>query len=106
MPGTIVRRRQARQDIIDCASRIAEDVPHAAAKFLDAVEASLARLVEFPGMGRVCEFETGELPGIHMWPVKGFETFLLFYQVIPDGIRLVRLLHGARDIEAALGEGS
>ena len=39
-----------------------------------------------------------------MLRVRGFAKYLLFYRETPEGIELVRVLHAARDIGAALGE--
>ena len=43
-------------------------------------------------------------PGLRMLRVRGFGKYLLFYRETPEGIELVRVLHAARDIGAALGE--
>lgn len=37
--------------------------------------------------------------------LDGFETILLFYFPLKDGIDLVRVLHGSRDLERLLAEG-
>jgi toxin ParE1/3/4 len=34
-----------------------------------------------------------------MWPIGGFEKYLIFYLPLPDGIDVIRVVHGARDIE-------
>lgn len=40
------------------------------------------------------------------FPVSdGFEKMLLFYFPMPDGIELVRVIHGNRDLERPLPEG-
>lgn len=39
-----------------------------------------------------------------MLRVRGFARYLVFYREAPGAIELVRVLHGARDIGAALGE--
>jgi plasmid stabilization system protein ParE len=37
-------------------------------------------------------------------PVSGFTAYLLFYMARADGIDVVRVLHGARDIEHLFAE--
>jgi plasmid stabilization system protein ParE len=37
-----------------------------------------------------------------MIPVPGFDNFLVFYQVTPRTVDVVRVLHGARDIRKVL----
>ena len=39
------------------------------------------------------------LEGVRRVPVSGFTAYLLFYMPRADGIDVVRVLHGARDIE-------
>jgi hypothetical protein len=36
------------------------------------------------------------------WPVKGFENWLIFYQARRNGVEIVHVFHGARDIESLL----
>ena len=38
-----------------------------------------------------------------MWRVKGFEKYLVFYRPLKDGIVVLRVIHGARDIEDLFG---
>jgi toxin ParE1/3/4 len=46
-----------------------------------------------------------ELTGMRRWPVKGFEKILLFYFPLPDGLDLVRVVHGSRDLTRLFDEG-
>jgi plasmid stabilization system protein ParE len=36
--------------------------------------------------------------------VKGFRKYLIFYESLPDRVRLLRVLHGARDLPAQMGK--
>jgi plasmid stabilization system protein ParE len=36
------------------------------------------------------------------WRVGSFRRYLLFYEVLPDRLRLLRLLHGYRDLQSEL----
>ncbi len=38
------------------------------------------------------------------WRVKGFRKYLIFYESLPDRVRLLRVLHGARDLQAEMGK--
>jgi toxin ParE1/3/4 len=40
-------------------------------------------------------------PGIRSFP---FSRYLLFYLPISDGIDVVRVLHGARDVDTVFGD--
>jgi len=33
-----------------------------------------------------------------VWPIKGFKNYLIFYRPIEQGVEIVRVLHGARDM--------
>ncbi len=37
---------------------------------------------------------------VKVWPVKGFENFLIFYTISEGSIDVIRVLHGSRDIES------
>jgi hypothetical protein len=45
---------------------------------VDAVEKSVQRLVLMPEMGAPREIRNPALKGLRVWPVKGFEEFLIF----------------------------
>ena len=55
-------------------------------------------------MGSPREFQNSHLIGIRQWRVSGFENYLIFYRPIEDGIEVLRVLHGARDIEGLFRE--
>jgi toxin ParE1/3/4 len=39
---------------------------------------------------------------LRIWRIDGFPNHLIFYRPIEGGIEIVRVLHGARDIDAVL----
>jgi toxin ParE1/3/4 len=49
-------------------------------------------LARAPGIGRVRQ---DLLPGLSMFP---FGNYLIFYDAVPDGIQIVHVVHGARDV--------
>jgi len=67
------------------------------ARFKEAVEL----VAEIPGVGRLRP-EYG-IEGLRFWPIQGFRKYLLFYEILQDRIRLLRVLHGHRDLQAQLG---
>lgn len=56
-----------------------------------------------PEMGAVLTAIRPKLDGIRKWQVKGFEKFLIFYLPRPNGVSIVRVLHGAQDWWNILG---
>lgn len=53
-------------------------------------------------MGVRYETENPRLMRMRRWPVTGFENYLVYYRPLRDGIEIVRILHGARDIARLL----
>lgn len=59
-----------------------------------------------PGIGERRESPNPRLAGLRVWRVEGFEKHLIFYRPAGDGIEIVRVLHGARDIDSILADES
>jgi toxin ParE1/3/4 len=88
---------QAWQDALEIVAYIGTDNPEAALRFVPALEATCEQLVALPGMGSARTFKRPDLKGVRMLPVTGFEHYLIFYATVSKHIRVIRLLHGARD---------
>ena len=100
----IVRRAAARQDLIESYAYIGTDNLDAAERFHAAAQETIKRIGENPRIGRPREYSDRRLQGIRSWPVLGFENWLVFYRLLPDSIEILRVIHGARDLNAVLGE--
>lgn len=96
----IVRSRVADRDVREAAHAIAENNLSAAIRFVDAVQATEELLLDAPGIGSTREYDNPALGGMRVHPVKGFRKYLIFYIPRRDGIEVVRVLHGARDLQA------
>jgi len=48
-------------------------------------------------MGSVRQFRRTDLKGVRMIPVTGFEHYLLFYSTTGTRVKVLRILHTARD---------
>jgi toxin ParE1/3/4 len=73
-----------------------------ATNFLDAVEESIDAICRLPHIGAPKILKNPTLAGLRSWGVKGFEDILIFYVVRPDALRVVRILHGRRDLKRIL----
>ena len=94
MPKVVVSPA-AQADLTDIWRYIADDEPAKADAFLDLIERTCRVLADHPFMGR----SRPELAaGVYSFPVA---RTVVFYRPAADGIEVVRVLHGARDIEAA-----
>jgi toxin ParE1/3/4 len=90
----VTRRPLAETDIREIWDYIADDNLAAADRWLDHLDEQFRVLATQPMMGRVRD----ELaPGARSFP---FGRYVVFYVPLDDGIDVVRVLHGARDIDA------
>lgn len=93
----------ADRDLDEKAEYIARNRPVTARRFYDAADRAFERLANTPGLGGPWESTNPNLAGLRVWPIPRFKNYLIFYRPIPDGIEVVRVLHGAQDIESILG---
>ena len=89
----IDRAPRATEDEHEIFLTIAEDNPSAAERFLTAVYDAEDRLAEFPELGKP---RANFGPRIRTWTI---EPYLIFYAVEPDAVVILRILHGARDLD-------
>ena len=90
--GRIKRTPRADQDLEEIWYFIAQDDPVAADRWLDTLEEKIALLADNPLMGPSRPDIAREL---RYRPVG---NQLILYRVIPDGIEIVRVVHGARHL--------
>jgi toxin ParE1/3/4 len=95
----IIKRAAAYRDLDALAEFIGQDSPHAAIRFLEAADKAFELLLNMPGMGSLWQSSKPDFAGLRVWPIRGFEYHLIFYRTCDDGIEIVRVLHGARDID-------
>ena len=91
MPA-VLRTSQANLDLVEIALRIAKENPTAADRWLNSIDKKCKMLAQMPDLGRRRSDLAPELRGL---PVG---SYVIFYRPIPDGIQIIRVLHGARDI--------
>jgi len=83
----------AEQDLVEIWYFIAQDDPVAADRLLDLLEEKYKLLADNPHMALARPDIAKELP---YHPVG---NYLLLYRIISGGIELVRVVHGARDLQ-------
>jgi toxin ParE1/3/4 len=104
--GIVRKREAAKRDLIEQFVWYAENASvEVADRFLQAADATLDRLAEAPQSGIPLLTPREELRGIRRWPVKGFEKMLLFYLPLSNGLDLLRVVHGSRDLARLFDEG-
>lgn len=92
--GRLVVRPQALTDLDDIFDYIAEDSLDRAIAFVRKLYGQLEKLATSPGMGRRRD---QLLSGLRSFP---YGNYLIFYIPLDNGVDVVRVLNGARDIEA------
>ena len=69
------------------------------------VTSSVLLLSKMPRAGASCRFKAEALQHIRRLPVRGFPSHLIFYQVLDNNrVHVLRVLHGARELERLLSE--
>jgi len=87
-------------DILEQADWYAAQSGEALAKRWEtAVTAAILRVVARPAAGTVCKFRSLELGGVRRTMIQDFPKHLLFYRVDRGKIFVLRVVHGARDLE-------
>jgi toxin ParE1/3/4 len=102
MMTKINKRPIVIQDLIEQATYIAEDNLDASDRFLMAAEDTFNFLGTMPAIGRLSGFTHSRSVDVRQYAIKGFKSFLVFYRVTDDGVDILRVLHGSRDVEALL----
>lgn len=83
---------------------IAQDNPEAATRVVEAAYETFKTLASTPGLGRLRKFRNPRLKGVRSWLVSGFDNYVVFYRAAAEGIEVLHVYHGARDIESLFGE--
>lgn len=86
----------AEQDVEEIGDYIARDNPARAVTFIEALTERCRRLVEQPAAAPLRP-ELGN--GVRMTP---FGRYLVFYSFDADELRIIRVIHGARNWPAGL----
>jgi toxin ParE1/3/4 len=88
----VLRTAQAELDLLEIWGSVARRSPEKADRFTEAIDAKCRLVARFPEMGRSRE----ELaPGVRSTLV---ERYVVLYRAIDDGIEVLRVVHGSRDL--------
>jgi toxin ParE1/3/4 len=91
--SVIQRTEQAEDDLVDIWIYIAHDNPDAADRLFERIDNKCALLAENPELGH-CRPDIA--PGFRYFPIG---SHLILYRTLENGIEVVRVVHGARDLE-------
>ncbi len=91
----ILKSPRAKSDLVEIWTYIAENSEARADSFIDSIDEKLKALAQCPGMGSLRNELADGLRSLSMG------RYVVFYRILSDGIAIVRVLHGARDLNAA-----
>jgi plasmid stabilization system protein ParE len=89
---------EARDDLQEIWAYIAQDNPAAADQLEADIYAAFGLLAENPRLGHKRPDLTDE--PVRFWPVRGNYLVVYFYEA--EAVKIVRVLHGARDASSQL----
>jgi toxin ParE1/3/4 len=103
--SSIVRRSSANRDLVTIFRHYAREAGvRVADRFFTAAESTVNRLASAPGIGTLYAPDEPLYADVRYFPVTRFRVYLVFYRPIPNGIEVLRILHGARDLPGLLAE--
>jgi toxin ParE1/3/4 len=100
-PRQIVVTEAAVHDILEQAAWYQEQSGlKLADRWEKAISSVLLRLAVNPAAGALCTFNSVELEGVRRVPVPRFPKHLVFYRFRNQELIILRIVHGARDLES------
>ncbi len=96
----VVLQPAAEDDLIEHFVYLGEHSGEPSARrFLQAAYTTFDQLAAMPLMGVGRRYRNPRFRDVRLWRVGGFEAYLIFYRPIRDGVRILRIVYGTRDIE-------
>ena len=93
---------EATADLDEIHTWISVASPRGADRVLEAACTTIRRLAVNPGLGHPRKFRRPGLIGLRAKQVERFPDYLIFYRPVENGIEVVRVLRGSRDLESLL----
>lgn len=90
----LLKRPEAENDLEEIWWYIAQDSPNNADRFLDRIQERCSSLADFPQIGTPRDEIKKGLRS------QTIGNYLIFYFPLEEGIDIVRVLHGSRDLES------
>ena len=98
----IVERAAAWSEVKAIALHIGTRRPSAARRFLNAVQKTYERLSVMPALGSVWDEDDPRFAGVRYIAIPRYRKYVVFYRALDDGVEILHVLHGARDLRAFL----
>lgn len=92
----------ADRDLEEIAVFLGRDSMSAADRFVDAAHRAFQHILDMPMLGSKVLAYDPVLTDLRRGRIARFPNHLIFYRIIDESIEIVRILHGARDIDRLL----
>ena len=102
MSGRLLLRPSVPDDLQSIINYLDQYSLTAADRFRAAFFEAAKDLAGMPGMGSPKYFKTRQLNCIRSWSIPGFRKFLILSRPLPDGIEVLAVSHGARELRSLL----
>ncbi len=78
--------------------------PEIGSRFLRATDDTIQLLARHPRIGRVSGVTSRTIEGMRILRIRDFPKYLVCYHVTKRGVEVLRIVHGARDLEHLFDE--
>jgi toxin ParE1/3/4 len=95
----VAKKPEVELDLLEISVSIGRLSARAANRFLEAFDRAVHRLADMPEMGAICESDRLALSGLRLWTIKEFRKYVILYRPLEDGVEIVRVVLGTRDLE-------
>ncbi|HLH32439.1 MAG TPA: type II toxin-antitoxin system RelE/ParE family toxin [Terriglobia bacterium] len=103
MSARYVIRPKADDDLDEHAFYLAEQAGAAIGhKFLIAAHETFSLIATQPEMGWHPHLTHPAVSSLRLFRISGFQQVLVLYAPVKDGVDIIRVIHGSRDIDALL----
>lgn len=103
MSARYLIRPKADRDLEDQAYYLSTKAsPTLGHRFLAAAHETFAFLSSHPGIGWNARLKYPDLQSLRVFGVLGFKKMLVFYRPSSEGIEILRVIHGSRNLTALL----
>jgi toxin ParE1/3/4 len=98
-----VVKPKADRDLDDYADYLSKEVSlNVALRFFDAAYRTFALLASQPNMGWRSRVKYPGLETLRVFRVSGFADRLILYRTLPNGVDILRVVDGSRDLRSLL----
>ena len=98
-PSEVSKSAASLRDLLGFADHFAGVSMALSDRFFTAAEATFERLARRPGIGAPWHDRDVRVAGVRCAGIDGFKNHLVLYREIDDGIRVLRVMHAARDLK-------